>query len=460
MVPVCGSAVEAPVAHGEHAQLGRAHRAARPPRGRHLGRARPRPPSPRSPSSASGAAPGGRSEWSIDGASGRRWRRCRGWRSWTAWWTVPATAVHLGVGMGGRSPGLCWSMRPAVRRRGDRWRQRKVRRRPGRGTDAHHSRGSPRLVMVGLAAVIVRRVLCRPCGSARHVGVGTSGGRARHGADDDTAATTAPTTVRDHRPPTTEAPAPITAPAKVTAPVPATTTTPPGAPAPPAAAARHPAGGRGIGHPGDRGERLRIRPDAATLDRLPATTRPAGTRCSARGRPDVGYAGFAPPGQKREGDGRTPSGSFGFDFFFGVLGNPGVQFPYRPVTGRNIVWDDDPSSPLYNQWVDTNTANAGAAPEPMDDAGLRLRSGDRLQHEPDGPRSGQCHLPPRLGRGGRRRGACRSRPSELLAVLRWLSPAAQPRIIMGTAATIAPWTPPAIRGVSPPSSSRREPVRP
>ena len=28
--------------------------------------------------------------------------------------------------------------------------------------------------------------------------------------------------------------------------------------------------------------------------------------------------------------------------------------------------------------------------------------------------------------------------SELLAVLRWLSPAAQPRIIMGTAATIAP----------------------
>ena len=47
-------------------------------------------------------------------------------------------------------------------------------------------------------------------------------------------------------------------------------------------------------------------------------------------------AGFAPPGQKHEGDGRTPSGSFGFDFFFGVLGDPGVQFPFRPVTGRNI----------------------------------------------------------------------------------------------------------------------------
>ena len=41
---------------------------------------------------------------------------------------------------------------------------------------------------------------------------------------------------------------------------------------------------------------------------------------------DVGYNGFAPPGQKSEGDGRTPSGSYGFGFFFGVDPNPGVTF--------------------------------------------------------------------------------------------------------------------------------------
>jgi hypothetical protein len=30
------------------------------------------------------------------------------------------------------------------------------------------------------------------------------------------------------------------------------------------------------------------------------------------------------------------------------------------------VWDDDPSSPLYNEWVDDRYADPGADPEPMD----------------------------------------------------------------------------------------------
>ena len=34
------------------------------------------------------------------------------------------------------------------------------------------------------------------------------------------------------------------------------------------------------------------------------------------------------------------------------------------MTGPNIVWDDDPSSPLYNQWVDTSMSNAGKRPSP------------------------------------------------------------------------------------------------
>ncbi len=59
----------------------------------------------------------------------------------------------------------------------------------------------------------------------------------------------------------------------------------------------------------------------------------------------VGTRGIAPLGEKREGDGRTPAGAFGFDFFFGVSPDPGVQFPYRRVTSRSIVWDEDPASP-------------------------------------------------------------------------------------------------------------------
>jgi L,D-peptidoglycan transpeptidase YkuD (ErfK/YbiS/YcfS/YnhG family) len=152
---------------------------------------------------------------------------------------------------------------------------------------------------------------------------------------------------------------------------------------------------------------------------------------------DIGYAGFAPPGEKREGDGRTPSGSFGFDFFFGVLANPGVQFPFRAITGTDIVWDDDPASPLYNQWVDSSVANAGAAPEPMDVSAYDYGAVIAYNMSPTVPGAGSAiflHVSdgtPTVG--------CVSLPTtELLAVLRWLNPAAQPRIIMGTAATIAP----------------------
>jgi L,D-peptidoglycan transpeptidase YkuD (ErfK/YbiS/YcfS/YnhG family) len=80
---------------------------------------------------------------------------------------------------------------------------------------------------------------------------------------------------------------------------------------------------------------------------------------------NVGRAGIAASGAKREGDGRTPSGSYGFDFMFGVDPDPDVRFPFRRVTGANIVWDDDPASAHYNQWVDTTTGDAGADPEPM-----------------------------------------------------------------------------------------------
>ena len=67
----------------------------------------------------------------------------------------------------------------------------------------------------------------------------------------------------------------------------------------------------------------------------------------------IGRNGVAPAGAKREGDGRTPSGVYGFDFMFGVDSDPGVHFPFRRITGSNIVWDDDPTSANYNEWIDT-----------------------------------------------------------------------------------------------------------
>ena len=110
---------------------------------------------------------------------------------------------------------------------------------------------------------------------------------------------------------------------------------------------------------------------------------------------NIGRNGVAPAGAKREGDGRTPSGVYGFDFMFGVNPNPGVHFPFRPITSSNIVWDDDPASANYNEWIDTNTTSAGAGPEPMDVGAYGSASA--------APSSCTCR------RAGRPPAACRSR---------------------------------------------------
>jgi L,D-peptidoglycan transpeptidase YkuD (ErfK/YbiS/YcfS/YnhG family) len=79
----------------------------------------------------------------------------------------------------------------------------------------------------------------------------------------------------------------------------------------------------------------------------------------------LGRGGLAPPGAKREGDGRTPSGTFRLPFLFGTGPDPGFAARYRrshPWT----AWDDDPASPRYNEWGDTRYGDPGASPEPMD----------------------------------------------------------------------------------------------
>ena len=144
----------------------------------------------------------------------------------------------------------------------------------------------------------------------------------------------------------------------------------------------------------------------------------------------IGRNGFAPPGQKREGDGRTPSGTFRFGFFFGVLPNPGVRFRYRR-SGPADYWDDDPASPRYNEWVDTRRASPGLNPEPMDvsayDYGAVI--GYNTARTPGLGSAIFLHQDIGIATAG-----CVTLPTgELLTVLRWLNPARSPRIRMGVA---------------------------
>jgi len=151
----------------------------------------------------------------------------------------------------------------------------------------------------------------------------------------------------------------------------------------------------------------------------------------------LGRNGFAAADAKREGDNRTPSGAYDFDFAFGVLADPGAKLPYRRVTSDAIVWDDDPSSARYNEWIDLTQETAGVDPEPMynqpaynygvviaynADRTPGLGSAIFLHVAKDGPTAGCVAVP----------------QDQMVELLRWLDPAAGPRIVMGTREMVTP----------------------
>jgi L,D-peptidoglycan transpeptidase YkuD (ErfK/YbiS/YcfS/YnhG family) len=145
----------------------------------------------------------------------------------------------------------------------------------------------------------------------------------------------------------------------------------------------------------------------------------------------IGRNGMAPPGAKREGDGRTPSGTFGFGFFFGVGPDPGVHFPYRRIYPYD-VWDDDPGSARYNEWVDDRYANPGAGPEPMDVSAYDYGAVIAYNTARTPGRGSAIFL--HLNIGTPTAGCVTLPPGELLDILRWLNPAASPRITLGVGA--------------------------
>lgn len=73
----------------------------------------------------------------------------------------------------------------------------------------------------------------------------------------------------------------------------------------------------------------------------------------------VGRNGIADPGQKREGDGMTPSGIFPLGYAFGYQADCPTRMPYRQMK-EDDIWVDDPGAEDYNRLVrkgDTRAAS-------------------------------------------------------------------------------------------------------
>lgn len=144
--------------------------------------------------------------------------------------------------------------------------------------------------------------------------------------------------------------------------------------------------------------------------------------------------------RKREGDRRTPSGAFGIQgTMYGVAPNPGVRYRYRRIVCGDW-WVEDPSSPHYNRF---RHVRCGTTPpfrvvsEDMSRSPEAYRYLAVIDYNTDPVVPGRgSGIFLHVSRGNPTIGCVSLPEGRLLTILRWLRPAKEPLIVIGTRRTI------------------------
>jgi L,D-peptidoglycan transpeptidase YkuD (ErfK/YbiS/YcfS/YnhG family) len=146
----------------------------------------------------------------------------------------------------------------------------------------------------------------------------------------------------------------------------------------------------------------------------------------------AGRNGFASPGEKREGDGKTPSGIFALEHAFGYAPKVATALPYRQIE-EDDVWIDDPLSDDYNKWTKKEKA-AGRSVEEMKRRDNLYRYGIVVGYNRDPVVKGLgsaifLHV---WQNGSTPTSGCVALSEEaLLAILGWLDPSGKPLAAIG-----------------------------
>ncbi|MGZ8830661.1 MAG: L,D-transpeptidase family protein [Thermoanaerobaculia bacterium] len=148
----------------------------------------------------------------------------------------------------------------------------------------------------------------------------------------------------------------------------------------------------------------------------------------------VGRKGVAPDGEKREGDGRSPGGAYSLGTAFGFAGSADFRVSYRQLRSTTECVDDS-ASHYYNQIVDRDEVPA------VDwSSSEKMRAVDQYRwgivvnyNTPPAPQRGSCiFLHIWSGPSSTTAGCTAMRQEDLETVLRWLDPAANPRLVQLT----------------------------
>jgi L,D-peptidoglycan transpeptidase YkuD (ErfK/YbiS/YcfS/YnhG family) len=146
----------------------------------------------------------------------------------------------------------------------------------------------------------------------------------------------------------------------------------------------------------------------------------------------IGRNGFAPTGEKREGDGKTPSGVYPLKMTFGYYESIGTKMPYRQVM-KDDVWVDDPNDDDYNRWV-KKTETRAASYETMKRDDDLYKYGVIIEYNTDPvikQNGSAIFLHIWKGDGIPTAGCVAVSEEDILKILDWLDPGASPLIITG-----------------------------
>lgn len=147
----------------------------------------------------------------------------------------------------------------------------------------------------------------------------------------------------------------------------------------------------------------------------------------------IGKNGFARPGEKREGDGKTPSGIFTLGLTFGYAESVKTKMPYRQALTDDL-WIDDVHAVDYNRWVKQADTKAVSYEKMRRDDDL-YKYGIVIEYNTNPVIKGLgsaifLHIWRAENIGTE--GCVAVAEEEIIRILGWLDPRALPLIIMGT----------------------------
>jgi L,D-peptidoglycan transpeptidase YkuD (ErfK/YbiS/YcfS/YnhG family) len=147
----------------------------------------------------------------------------------------------------------------------------------------------------------------------------------------------------------------------------------------------------------------------------------------------IGGNGFAPPGEKKEGDVRTPSGVFALKRAFGYAAKIDTRLSYQQA-GADDIWVDDITSPDYNRCVRKGETSA-ASFENMKLNDDRYKYGIVIEYNTDPIVKGAgsaIFIHVRRKGSNSTMGCVALSESDVLKVLGWLDPKRKPLAVLGT----------------------------